>query len=145
MTPTFDPRDAARFIHSLRVATGTALAGYDLARGQAVSGGAQFLALAARGVGAYQFPEAGLVSGDGLLRAKLARQPDGGAVLTLQAQGAVGLQSYAQQRARLGMGDGLTLESQFDRNGTLAIGLAPEEVEEADLSRFTVSPIGPAP
>ena len=138
-------KDTRRFIHSLRVATGTALAAYDLSRSRTVAGGAQFLALAARSVGAFQFPEDGLQSADGLLRARLTRQSDGGAVLTLQAQGAVGLQTYAQRRAQLSLAEGLMLEGQFDRNGTWSLGLAPDELEEADLSRFSVTVIGPTP
>ncbi len=141
MSVAFNPQETRRFLHSLRVATGTALAGYDLQARRMAGGGAQFLALAAKGVEAFQFPEAGLLSADGLLRARLAREADGGATLTVQAQGAAGLHTYAMKRAQLSLGDGLTLASAFDRNGTLALGLTPEEVAEADLSRFTLTVI----
>jgi len=145
MPASFDSKDTLRYLHSLRVATGTALARHDLAQNAATSGQTQFLALAAKGLEDFQFPEAGLVSFDGLLRAKLAHEADGGATLTLQALGAAGLRAHAQRRTRLSIGDGLTLESAFDRNGTLTIGLTPEEIEEADLSRFTVATVGPSP
>lgn len=145
MAVALDPKDTRRFLRSLRVATGTAMAAYDLSRNRAAASGSQFLALAAKGVGAFQFPDAGLLSVDGLLRARLTRESDGGALLVLQAQGATGLLTYGERHARLSLGGELILDSRFDRNGTLTIGLAPEELEEADLSRFTVAQIGPKP
>ena len=145
MPASLDQKETLRYIQSLRVATGTALARHDLAQHAVTSSQTQFLALAAKGIEDFQFPEAGLVSFDGLLRANVTHEADGGATLTLQALGAAGLRAHAQRRTRLSIGDGLTLESAFDRNGTLTIGLTPEEVKEADLSRFSVATIGPAP
>ncbi len=145
MPASFDRKDTLRYLHSLRVATGTALARHDLSRDASVSGQTHFLALAAKGLQDFQFPEGGLVSFDGLLRAKLSVEADGGATLTIQALGGAGLRAHAQRRTCLSIGDGLTLESTFDQNGTLTIGLTPEEVGEADLSRFSVATIGQAP
>jgi len=145
MSASFERKDTLRYLHSLRVATGTALARHDLSQNASVSGQTHFLALAAKGLQDFQFPEAGLVSFDGLLRANLSVEADGGATLTLQALGAAGLRAHAQRRTRLSIGAGLELESAFDRNGTLMIGLTPEEVAEADLSRFSVATIGQAP
>ena len=78
MTTQFNERDAARFLRTLRVATYTALAQDDLQRGRGLGRpGAAFQALAAKGPGEWRFPDAGLMSSDGLVLAKLSRQPEG--------------------------------------------------------------------
>ena len=102
MNPTFDPREAARFLRTLRVTTQTALALDDVerARGRArpVS---SFAALAAKGTGEWRFPAAGLLSADGLVLAHLSHEGDETKVLALQAQGVAGLARLrASRRAR---------------------------------------------
>jgi len=144
MAELLDARETRRFLRSLRVATQTALAGYDLSRSRAAEGGASFLALAAKGPGEFRFPEAGIVSSDGLLRATLERDAAGGAVLTLQAEGATGLKAYAARGARLRLGLGLDFDSSFDRNGTLRLGLDRDETHAANFSRFDLELLGPS-
>ncbi len=106
MDRTFDPREAARFLQTLRVATQTALALDDLqrARGRARPL-STFTALAAKGAGEWRFPAAGMLSADGLVVAHLLHEGEEAKVLALQAQGVAGLTTYALRGARVRLGD----------------------------------------
>ncbi len=145
MNRTFDPREAARFLRTLRVATRTALALDDLQRGHSrarlVS---SFTALAAKGTGEWRFPAAGLLSADGLVLAQLLHQGEETKVLALQAQGVAGLATYALRGARLRLGETLQVEGVFDRDGALHIVL-DKALSEADLSRLEIELLDPAP
>ena len=135
METKFEARQAARFVRTLRVATGVAVAMDDMRRtGRAP---AVFLALAAR-TGAWRFPDEGLLSVDGLLLAKRTRQADGSGALVLQAQGAVGVATYAGRPARISVGEGWSAEGAFDRLGALSLPLAQGELDDAALARFEV-------
>ena len=137
MTNQFDKRDAARFLRTLRVATQTALAHNDLQRGRDFSRSTTaFQALAAKGPGAWRFPEAGLMSSDGLVLAKLSREPNGAQVMQLQAQGLVGLSAYANRAARVRFGDALSRDGMFDRDGRLHLVFEQAAIDDADLSAF---------
>jgi hypothetical protein len=137
MTAQFNERDAARFLRTLRVATYTALAQDDLQRGRGLARpGATFQALAAKGPGEWRFPAAGLMSSDGLVLAKLSRQPEGAHVMELQAQGLIGLQNYANRAARVRFGEGLSADGMFDRDGRLHLVFEDAAIVEADLSAF---------
>ncbi len=146
MNRMFDPRDAARFLQTLRVATQTALALDDLQRGR---GGARpissFTALAAKGAGEWRFPAAGLLSADGLVLAHLLHQGEETKVLALQAQGVAGLTTYALRGVRLRLGDALHVEGVFDRDGRLHLVLDDEALSEADLSRLEIELLDPTP
>ncbi|MGD0639601.1 MAG: hypothetical protein ABSC22_02545 [Roseiarcus sp.] len=146
MNPTFDPKEAARFLRTLRVTTQTALALNDVerARGRArpVS---SFTALAAKGTGEWRFPAAGLLSADGLVLANLLHQGDEETkVLSLQAQGAAGLATYALRGARVRLGEALQIEGVFDRDGALHIVL-DKALSEAELSLLEIELLDPAP
>ena len=140
MKQTFDTREAARFLHSLRVTAQTALALDDLerARGRARPLTA-FAALAAKGPGEWRFPAAGVLSGDGLVLAELVREADGSKTLALQAQGAAGLATYAARAVRVRIGETTSVEATFDRDGRLRIALDPHEVNETDLSALDIA------
>ena len=140
MKQTFDTREAARFLHSLRVTTQTALALDDLerARGRARPLTA-FAALAAKGPGEWRFPAAGVLSGDGLVLAELLREADGSKTLALQAQGAAGLATYAACTVHVRIGEAASVEATFDRDGRLRIALDPHEVNETDLSALDIA------
>jgi hypothetical protein len=127
----FEPRQAARFLRLLRVATGVAIAADDLRKG-ARAAPATFLALAAK-TGAWRFPEEGLVSGDGLLSLKLTP----GALL-LQAQGAAGLSVYAGRTAQVRIGERWSGECVFDRFGAARAAFAEGDFDEADLAGVEV-------
>lgn len=146
MTAQFNRRDAARFLRTLRVATGTALAEHDLRRGRGVGRpAAAFQALAAKGPGEWQFPNSGLMSSDGLVLARLSRQPTGAHVLELQAQGVVGLSAYANRAARVSFGAHLAADGVFDRDGRLHLVFEEAAISEGDLSAFELLLLDGAP
>src|ERR1700761_6274596 len=96
METVFEARQAARFLRTLRVATAVAISQDEIRRGRGrAAPAASFLALAAKTVGPWRFPEEGLLSADGLLLAKRDREADGAGALVLQAQGAVGVSTFA--------------------------------------------------
>lgn len=138
MDTHFEPRQAARFLRTLRVATGVAVAGEELRRGRASAAPASsFHALAAK-TGAWRFPEEGLLSGDGLLLARRAREADGAGALVLQAQGAAGVATYAGRKVRVRAGEAFVAEGAFDRFGALRLALAADEIDDADLASLEV-------
>ncbi len=137
MTNQFDTREAARFLRTLRVTTQTALAQDDLQRGRNLNRPTTaFQALAAKGPGEWRFPDAGLMSSDGLVLAKLSHEPGGAHVMELQAQGLVGLSAYANRAARVRFGASLSADGMFDRDGRLHLVFEPATVSEADLASF---------
>lgn len=146
MDRTFDPKEAARFLWTLRVTTQTAVALDDLQRGRGrARPTSTFTALAAKGAGEWRFPAAGLLSADGLVLAHLQHEGGETKVLALQAQGVAGLATYALRGARLRLGDALQVEGVFDRDGRLHIVLDDEALSEADLSRLEIELLDPAP
>ncbi len=139
METPFDYRQAARFLRTLRVATGAATSLEDIRRGRGRSApAATFLALAAKTAGAWRFPDEGVLSQDGLLLAKRTREADGSGELVLQAQGAVGVSTYAGRAARARVGDAWSAEGAFDRFGALRLPVTADELEDAELARFEV-------
>jgi hypothetical protein len=127
------------------VATGVATSLEDIRRGRGRAGSTTtFLALAAK-TGAWRFPEEGVLSGDGLLIAKRVREADGAVALVLQAQGAVGLQTYAGRAARARIGEAWTGDGVFDRFGALRLSLDADEVDDSDLARIEVELTDDAP
>ena len=146
MTIQFDQREAARFLRTLRVTTQTALAQYDLAHGR--SAGRQtttFLALAAKGPGEWRFPEAGLMSSDGLVLARMTREAAGAHVMELQAQGLAGLSAYAGRAARVRFGERLSADGVFDRDGRLHLVFEGAALGDADLAAFELQLLDAAP
>ena len=139
MNSTFDPRDAARFLRTLRVTTQTAIALNDLDRaGERARPVSTFAALAAKGADEWRFPAAGILSGDGLVLARLEHESDEAKVLTLQAQGVVGLSAYAQRGVKVRLGDALQIEGVFDRDGRLHVVLDGDALTRADFSRLEI-------
>jgi len=139
MNEKFEARQAARFLRSLRVATQTTLAHDDLQRAHGRAGPfTSFTALAARGAGEWRFPADGLLSGDGLVLAQLLREGEAGKALALQAQGAAGLATYATRGVRVNLGDVVSVEGSFDRDGQMRIDLEGHELEESELSRLEI-------
>ncbi len=130
MTTTSNPRETARFLRTLRVATQTALALDDLVGGRGeMRRTTTFSALAASGAEGWRFPADGLVSADGLLLARLSAGEPASA-LVLQAQGAVGLSTYAGRRVLLRFRPAGEFEGVFDRDGRLEV---PSHRNAADL------------
>jgi hypothetical protein len=137
LTPKFEPLEAARFLRTLRVATGVATSLEDIRRNRGRAGsGTSFLALAAK-TGQWRFPEEGVLSGDGLLIAKRVRDSDGVA-LVLQAQGAAGMSTYAGRPAIARIGLAWSGEGVFDRFGALRLALDADEVDDSDLARIEI-------
>lgn len=130
--------EAARFLRTLRVATQTAAADPRVDAAASAPQSGAFFALAAKGVGDWSFPSAGLTSGDGLLRAMLDRSDPLNWSLTLEAQGAVGLSSYAGREARLRLSHGRTLQGRFGPDGCLRLALAPEETSPLDFAAMEI-------
>ena len=146
MNASFDRRDAARFLRTLRVATQTAIAGDDLGRpAERARFASTFAALAAKGAEDWRFPAAGLLSGDGLVLAHLLREGDDAKVLALQAQGAAGLAAYAERAVTVRLGQGLAIDGVFDRDGRLHVVLDAEALARADLSRLEIELLDAAP
>lgn len=145
METKFEAREAARFLRTLRVATAVAVVQDELRRGRVSSRPTStFLALAAK-TGVWRFPEEGVLSGDGLLLAKRVRDPDGSVALVLQAQGAVGVSTYAGQPARARIGEAWSAEGAFDRFGAFRLPLDADEVDDFDLARIEVEILNDAP
>lgn len=142
METKFELTEAARFLRTLRVATGVAVAADELKRVRAAPT-ASFLALAAKS-GEWRFPAEGLLSGDGLLLARRTREADGGALL-LQAQGAVGVTTYAGREARVVVGEAWSAQGVFDRFGALRLALGAQELDDAALAKFDVELLDGAP
>jgi hypothetical protein len=139
MEKIFEPLQAARFLRTLRVATGVAISQEEIRRGRGrATPAASFLALAARSVGPWQFPDDGILSADGLLLAKRMREADGSGALALQAQGAVGVSTFAGRPAAVRVGEAWFAEGAFDRFGAMRLPLAENELEDAELARFEV-------
>ena len=139
MNSTFDAREAARFLRTLRVTTQTAIALDDLGRGGVrVRPVSTFDALAAKGTEEWRFPAAGIMSGDGLVLARLLHESDDAKVLTLQAQGVVGLSAYAQRTVKVSLGDALQVEGVFDRDGRLHVVLDADALTRAEFSRLEI-------
>jgi hypothetical protein len=138
----FEPARAARFLRTLRVATGVAVAREDLRGRSAAAPTASFQALAAK-TGAWRFPDEGMLSGDGLLLAKRLRAADGAGALVLQAQGASGVATYAGRRGRVSAGEAIVGEATFDRFGALSLALAAEAFDDAELAALEVELIEP--
>src|SRR6185437_601124 len=127
----FEPRQAARFLRTLRVATGVAVAREALRRGRSAAAPASsFQALAAK-TGAWRFPEQGL------------RAADGSGALVLQAQGAAGVVTYAGRQARVSAGETFVAEGMFDRFGALRLTLSAHEVDDAELAGLEVELLEP--
>jgi hypothetical protein len=129
---------ARRFLRTLRVTTATALAEYDLSRGRSATAPvAVFRALAAKGAGAWRYPDAGVTSADGLLVATLVRDQDGAPqALQLQAQGSAGLSSFAEREAELRFGSHPAISGAFDRDGRWRVSLHGVDIKEAELASF---------
>lgn len=143
MDTQFEPRQAARFLRTLRVATGVAVAREALRRGRSAAAPASsFQALAAK-TGAWRFPEQGLLSADSLLSAKRLRAADGSGALVLQAQGAAGVVTYAGRQARVSAGETFVAEGVFDRFGALRLTLSAHEVDDAELAGLEVELLEP--
>jgi hypothetical protein len=104
-----------------------------------------FQALAAKGPDAWRFPLSGVMSADGLVLAKLSRDPSGAAILELQAQGVVGLSLYAGRSARVAFSAGQAAEGAFDRDGRLRLTLEEASLSEADLAAFELQLLDDAP
>lgn len=136
-----DPRLARRFLNTLRVATATAVAQYDLAAGRAAAAPVRFQALAAKGADGWRFPAAGLAAADGLLLAMLDRDEAGApARLVLQAQGSAGLAAWAGAAATVTLsGFGPSFDVAFDDGGRAVADLAGVALDEDELAAFTIA------
>jgi hypothetical protein len=135
----FEPLQVARFLRTLRVATGVAISQEEIRRGRGrATPAASFLALAARTVGPWRFPDEGLLSADGLLLAKRTREADGLGALVLQAQGAVGVSTFAGRPAAVRVGEAWFSEGVFDRFGAMRLPLFENELDDSELARFEV-------
>ncbi len=144
MDTKFELKEATRFLRTLRVATGVAVSLEEAKRNRLGVTGSSFLALAAK-TGEWRFPAEGLLSNDGLLLASQAREADGSGALTLQAQGAAGVMTYAGRTARVLVGDAWSAVGAFDRFGALPLALATAEVGDSALARFDVELLDGAP
>jgi hypothetical protein len=139
MDTRFEPLQAARFLRTLRVATGVAISQEEIRRGRGrATPAASFLALAAKTVGPWRFPDEGVLSADGLLLAKRVRETEGAGALVLQAQGAVGVSTFAGRPAAVRAGEAWIAEGAFDRFGAMRLPLVESELDDAELARFEV-------
>ena len=139
METIFEPLQVARFLRTLRVATGVAISQEEIRRGRGrATPAATFLALAAKTAGPWRFPDEGILSADGLLLAKRMREADGSGALLLQAQGAVGVSTFAGRPAAVRVGEAWVAEGAFDRFGAMRLPLVENELEDAELARFEV-------
>ena len=141
-TPITDARLIRRFLNTVRVATATALAEYELTAGRALAAApVQFRALAAKGAGGWRFPAAGLEAADGLLLATLERDDaDAPARLILQAQGSAGLDAFAGRAALLSFGPvGPDADVTFDIGGRAVAELAGLDLDEDELASFSLA------
>ncbi len=78
------------------------------------------------------------MSADGLLLAKRTREADGSGALVLQAQGAVGVSTFAGRPAAVRVGEAWFAEGAFDRFGAMRLPLVESELEDTELARFEV-------
>ncbi|WP_237154510.1 hypothetical protein [Oryzibacter oryziterrae] len=144
MTLTSDQLLLRRFARTVRVATATAFAEFELTAGRAMaSAPIAFRALAAKGADGWSFPAAGLLAVDGLIHAALVRDADGRlSVLKLQARGVAGLDRWAGRAARVSFGPfGPDVDVAFDGNGAADVPLAGLEIVEEDLAAFDMWPL----
>lgn len=140
-----DARLLRRFANTVRVATATALAEYELTAGRtAATAPVQFRALAAKGTDGWRFPAAGLEAADGLVLATLERDDAGApARLVLQAQGSAGLDAWAGRDAELGLGAfGPSFAVSFDAGGRAVADLTAVAIDEDELAAFTLARTG---
>ncbi|HUG60315.1 MAG TPA: hypothetical protein VMP03_00620 [Methylomirabilota bacterium] len=131
-----------RFLRTVRVATHTALAEYEIGEGRRHGAApVRFHALAAKGADGWRFPDAGLAAADGLVTATLERDEAGApATLVLQAQGSAGLDVYAGRSGRVAFGQiGPDADVAFDADGRATVTLAGLGVDEDDLAAFQLS------
>ena len=146
MAKQFSEAETAKFLRTLRVTTQTALAQYALQRGrEAARPTATFMALAAKGVGDWRFPAAGLMSADGLALAKLTHETTGAPILEVQAQGLVGLSLYASRAARVVFSGAREAQGVFDRDGRMRLLLEETTIKEQDLATFELQLLDEAP
>ncbi len=132
-------KDTARFLRTLRVATQSALAEYEMTRARRdLRSNVTFLALAAKGAGEWRFPVEGLLSADGLVLATLETDGATARALVLQAQGAAGLARYAGLQTQVCLQDGHSFDAVFDRDGRLALPLDALEMSVTDFSGFAI-------
>ncbi len=142
MTETADTRLLRRFLNTVRVATATAVAEYELTAGRAMAAApVRFQALAAKGADGWRFPAAGLEAADGLVLATLERDDAGApARLVLQAQGSAGLDAWAGAGAHLALaGFGPEFDLAFDTGGRAVADLTGVALDEDELAAFTLS------
>jgi hypothetical protein len=142
MTDSADARLLRRFLTTVRVATATALAEYELTAGRASAAApVVFRALAAKGADGWRFPAAGIEAADGLVHAALERDEAGApARLVLQAQGSAGLSAYAGRRVAIAFGPlGPDATAAFDAGGRASIDLAPLGLDEDELAAFDLT------
>lgn len=131
-----------RLLRTVRVATHTALAEYELGEtGRLAAAPVAFRALAAKGAGDVIFPEAGVAGSDGLVAARLVRDADGAPeALVLQAQGSAGLTIYAGRAITVSFGPlDPDAEGRFDADGRAVVALAGLGLDEADLMSFSIA------
>ena len=145
METKFEPKEAARFLRTLRVTTGVAVALEDIRRNPARGRPGRELPGAGRENRRLALPRGGRALSDGLLIAKRQRTPDGAGALVLQAQGAAGVSTYAGRRARARIGEAWAAEATFDRFGALHLALDADEVDDSDLARIEVEFLDDAP
>lgn len=142
MTEAFDELTLRRFQRTMRVALNTALAEYNVTGRRSASGSAiVFRALAAKGPGAFRFPQKGISSSDGLLLATVERgQYEEVVSLRIQAQGSVGLTTFAGRQAEVEIGFDKQ-SGRFGRDGGLEIALSGP-VDEQALASFDLRLVG---
>jgi hypothetical protein len=132
-----------RFLRTVRVATHTALAEYELTDlNRSARSPVQFRALAAKGLDGWRFPEDGLAAADGLIVATVERDRDGTLVaLILQVQGAAGLDAWAGRSVRVDFGALAEAVTRFDTDGRARVALAALALAEDDLATFAIEPV----
>lgn len=132
-----------RFLRTVRVATHTALAEYEIEQARRQIGApVQFQALAAKGLDRWRFPEAGIAGTDGLLTATLERDSVGApGALILQAEGAAGLEAWAGRKVRVTFGPLAFAEARFDADGRAVAALAGLGLAEDELATFAIEPV----
>jgi hypothetical protein len=77
--------------------------------------------------------------------ARLLHESEETKVLALQAQGAVGLSAYAQRAVRVRLGEELTIDGMFDRDGALHVVLDQAALARADFSALAIELLDRAP
>jgi hypothetical protein len=132
-----------RFLRTVRVATHTALAEYEMTDlNRSARAPVEFRALAAKGLQGWRFPDGGLAAADGLVLATVERDGNGTAVaLVLQAQGAAGLDAWAGRSIRLDFGALAESVTRFDADRRARVVLAALGLAEDDLATFVIEPV----